>query len=72
MIDLTVASEMDEEIAPQEAEPGNPLRRPCAICKTIVIDLTVASEMDEDIAPQDAKPANPLRRPCAICRRARS
>ena len=33
VIDLTVASEMDEEITPQEAEPANPLRRPCAICK---------------------------------------
>ena len=28
-----VASEINKEIAPQEAEPGNPLRGPCAICK---------------------------------------
>ena len=33
VIDLTVASEMDEDIAPQEAKPANPLRRPCAICR---------------------------------------
>ena len=33
VIDPTVASEMDKEIAPQEAEPGNPLRGPCAMCK---------------------------------------
>ena len=35
VIDLTVASEMDEEIAPQEAKPGDPLRRPCAISRRL-------------------------------------